>query len=104
MNITKHISGLMQIPPVFTDGFLAMISAFCAAVLTYLSEKEAYEYVAPTALFWIKIVLGSSSAMISTLIAFRSKVYTQHQLQVKADTTGVAQSTTVQPVVENKTV
>lgn len=98
-DVLKLIKTLMNIPPVFTDGILAMLSAFCAAVLTYLATEEAYKYIEPTFLFWLKVTLGSTSATLSTLIAFRSKVYTQHQQQVKADASGVAQTTTVQPTV-----
>jgi hypothetical protein len=71
----------MNIPPVFTDGFLLVLSSFCAAILTYLATEEAYKYVNPTTLFWLKVTLGSCSSSISALVAFRSKVYSQHQQQ-----------------------
>ena len=93
----KHIKLLMQIPPVFTDGFLLMVATFCGATLTYLSTEEAYKYVYPTLLFWLKIILGSTSSTITALVGFRSKVYSQHSQQLKADATGVAQTTTTQP-------
>lgn len=93
----KHIRALMQIPPVFTDGFLCIIAAGCTASLTYVSQEEAYKYINPTMLYYLKWILGVSGTMISALAGFRSKVYGQHLQQVKADATGVAQVTTVQP-------
>ncbi len=79
-----------------------MLSAFCAAVLTYVSTEEAYKYIDASVLFYLKVTLGSTSTTISTLVAFRSKVYVQHQQQVKADASGVAQTTTTQPTPEKK--
>lgn len=96
-SMLKYIKLLMTIPPVFTDGFLLVLSSFCAGVLTYLATEEAYKYVCPTLLFWTKVTLGSTSSSISALVAFRSKVYSRHLQQVKADASGVAQTTTVQP-------
>lgn len=98
----KHIKLLMQIPPVFTDGFLCMVAALCAAVLTYLSTEEAYKYNNPVLLFWLKIALGSSLAGINALVGFRSKTYSQHLLQVKANETGVSQTQTTDPVIKKE--
>lgn len=95
--ITNIIKALTNIPPVFTDGFLLTTSSFFAGVLTYLSTSEAYQYVPPTLLFWLKLFLGSTAASISALVAFRSKVYTQHQQQVKADATGQTQTVSTTP-------
>lgn len=99
----KLIKTLATIPPVFTDGFLLCLSSFCAAILTYLATEEAYKYVYPVILFWLKVTLGSTSSTISALVAFRSKVYSQHLQQVKADVSGVAQTVTTQPLVEKET-
>lgn len=93
----KLLKTLTTIPPVFTDGFLLVLSSFCAAILTYMATEEAYKYVNPILLFWLKVALGSTSSSISALVAFRSKVYTQHQQQVKADTSGQPQTVTTEP-------
>lgn len=94
------VKSLAQIPAVFTDGFLLVTSSFCAAILTYMATEEAYKYVNPFLLFWLKVALGSTSSSISALVAFRSKVYTQHQQQVKADATGQTQTVETKPSVK----
>lgn len=95
--VLNIIKSLTTIPPVFTDGFLLVLASLCSGVLTYLSAEDAYHYVHPILLFWLKLSLGSTATSISALIAFRSKVYTQHQQQVKADATGQTQIVTTTP-------
>ena len=64
--------------PAFIDGLLLMVSAFLTAWLTYISTEEAYKYVNPVVLFWIKVGFGSSSSAIQALVAFRNKQFAEY--------------------------
>lgn len=67
------------IPPVFIDGVLYLLIALFGAFQTFFSSEEAYKYVNPAVLFWLKCVFGSLLAGVSALKMFRSTSYADHQ-------------------------
>ena len=73
--VQKVFSGLH---PMFVDALLLTVSAFLTAVLTYMSTEEAYKYVHPIVLFWMKVSIGSSSSAIQALVAFRNKQFADY--------------------------
>lgn len=75
-------SGSVQI-----DGWLYFVTAVGVAFLTYISSEEAYKYIYPVALFWLKTIVGSSLSGANGLKAFRSMTYGRYikQEQDKED-------------------
>ncbi len=63
--------------PAFVDGLLLVSSTFLTGILTYLATEEAYKYVYPVLLFWLKVLIGSTSSSIQALVAYRSKRYAE---------------------------
>lgn len=82
-----------KMPPVFFDGLLLAMSSFLTAFLTYLATEEAYKYVLPTLLFWMKVFIGSTSSSIQAIVAYRNQQYSKHLIQTAANASGVAQVT-----------
>ena len=77
----KYFSGIQ---PVFIDGFLyAMIAVFAAMVASFNSE-EAYKYIAPVLLYWLKQTSTWGLALVTAIKMFRSTTYSEHQVK-KAD-------------------
>lgn len=75
-----------SIPPVFIDGFLyAMIAVFAAMVASFNSE-EAYKYIAPLLLYWLKQASTWGLALVTAVKMFRSTTYSEHQVKKKEDT------------------
>ncbi len=76
-----------SLTPVFLDGLLLVVSSFLTAFLTYLATEEAYKYVWPVALFWLKVFIGSTSSSIQALVAFRNQKYAEHRQRVSQPST-----------------
>lgn len=66
------------------DGSLYFWTAVGSAVLTYISTEEAYKYVNPLWLFWLKMAIGSSLSGANGLKAFRSMTYGRFAQQEQA--------------------
>lgn len=73
------IKKLLSTPPVVIDGTLYVTMALFGAVEGYFTGKEAYEYVNPYAIFWIKGFCIVLLAMCMALKTFRSTTYSEHQ-------------------------
>lgn len=82
-----------QIPSVFIDGGIYV----CISVLTFLSMQfgsdEAAKYISATTLFWLKLIIGGSSAGFLAIKMFRSTQFAEHQ-QAKKDLEGESTATT----------
>lgn len=68
---------------VWIDGALYFVMGLGGTLLTYLSGEEAYKYVNPELLFWLKALIGSTIAGLSGLKAFRSLTFATHKQQVE---------------------
>lgn len=66
---------------VWIEGFLYAYTALVAALLTYISGEDAYKYIDPVALFWLKSILGSTVAAANGLKAYRSMTFARHVQQ-----------------------
>ena len=75
---------LAKLTPVFIDGLLYVLIAVFGTVQTLFTSEEAYKYVSPYVLFWMKAVIGVALAAVSALKMFRSTSYSDH-LKTEAD-------------------
>lgn len=64
-----------DVSPAVIDGLLYSTWAMFTAVLANFSSEEAYKYVDPWVLFYLKAILGSVAAGLGALKAFRSQSY-----------------------------
>jgi len=64
--------------PVHVDGALYASIAFWGAVESVFSTDDAYKYVSPYAIFWIKAVSDIALAVAGALKMFRSTTYSDH--------------------------
>jgi hypothetical protein len=64
--------------PVTVDGFLWVCIALFGTMQTMLTNDDAYKYVNPVALFWLKFVCGCGAACALALNSFRSKTFANH--------------------------
>lgn len=73
----------MKSRTVHIDGWLYFLCAILAAFLTYVSSEEAYKYINPLWLYWIKATAGSFLAGFNGLKAFRSMTFARHATQLQ---------------------
>ena len=66
------------VKPVVIDGALYVSWTSLTAVLGVFSGEEAYKYVNPVALFWLKASLTTSTAGLGALKMFRSTSFGNH--------------------------
>jgi hypothetical protein len=64
-----------RIKPVHIDGVLYVAIAMFLAVQSYFTSEEAYKYVNPYIIFWIKGVCATLGAGAGALKMFRSRTY-----------------------------
>jgi hypothetical protein len=67
------------------DGWLYFGNAVGAAFLTYISSEEAYKYINPLVLFWLKAGVGSMMAGFNGIKAYRSMAFARHVEQDKKE-------------------
>lgn len=86
--IAKFIQwSINGITPTQLDGTLYVLIAVFGAIQTFFSSDDAYKYVNPYILFWIKGASGFALAGVSALKMFRSTAYAD---QVKKDAAALA--------------
>jgi len=66
------------ISPIQLDGTLYMLIAAFGSIQTFFTSDEAYKYVDPNWLFWIKCLTGIALAVVGALKMFRSTAYAEH--------------------------
>lgn len=66
------------ITPIQLDGTLYILIAVFGTVQTMFSSDEAYKYIPPYFLFWIKSFSGVALAGVGALKMFRSTSYSDH--------------------------
>jgi hypothetical protein len=81
----NYISG--GITPAQLDGALYIMIAVCGAVQTFFSSDEAYKYINPYILFYIKCGAGIVLAAVGALKMFRSTTYSDHLKDKKDEET-----------------
>lgn len=69
---------------VWIDGTLYVCIAMFLALQTTFSSEEAYSYVNPYALFWLKAVLGTLGAGAGALKMFRSTTFSDSKDELQA--------------------
>ena len=81
-SLLRHLVmlGKLLLSPVYCDGFLWCVLALFAFQQATLSSEEAYKYVHPTVLYWLKFTIGSFAATATALKAFRSTTYGEAQI------------------------
>lgn len=81
-----NIRSLLQIPPVVLDGALYMAIAFFGALSAGLGSDEAYKYVEPYTLYWVRFISFVSGQTLLALKMFRNTSYATHVEGKKSDT------------------
>lgn len=71
------------VTPIQLDGTLYMLIAAFGSIQTFFSSDEAYKYVDPYVLFWIKALTGTLLAVVGALKMFRSTSYAEHMTDAK---------------------
>jgi len=84
-NLPKLQKIVDSLHPAFTDGCLLVVSTFLTGALTGLAQEEAYKYVNPVVLFWLKLGIGCTSGSLQSLVAYRNQQYAKHQTQLAAN-------------------
>lgn len=69
--------------PVVIDGALWVGIGICAAMQISFTSDEAYKYLNPTVLWWLKFNIGWINAGCAALKMFRSTAYAKHVQDVK---------------------
>ena len=64
--------------PVTVDGFLWVSIALFTTMQSMLSNDDAYKYVDPRVLWWMKFVVACAGASAAALKAFRSTTFAKH--------------------------
>lgn len=68
----------LSIPPVVIDGFIVFLVAMLTGIALVFTSEEAYKYVNPYVLFWLKLSIGSTTSGLVALQSFRSKVFADY--------------------------
>jgi len=74
----KIVKVWLSVPPIFFDGFLVLWVSIGTAMQLTFTQEDAYKYVSPYVLYWIKAFVGAMVAGGSALQAFRSKSYSEY--------------------------
>lgn len=74
--LQKHFNGIR---PVVLDGFLWVVIGINTTVLPLLSGKEAYEYVNPYVVWWLKFFLVAIGGGATSLRMFRDRGYARYR-------------------------
>lgn len=70
---------LNSVPAVFIDGCLYFFISIQTAVSLSLNSEEAYKYVNPFVLYWLKNSVAWGLAGCGAIKMFRSTSYSDHQ-------------------------
>lgn len=73
---------------VWIDGTLVVLIAIFIMVQTIFSSEEAYKYLNPYLLFWIKATVGVLGAGAGALKGFRSVIYSESRTEKALQDTG----------------
>ena len=84
--LVASIKSLTKIPPVFFDGCLYIGIALFGFLATQFGTDEAYKFIEPEILFWIKTVVGAFSATLLSLKMYRSTAYADHVQSKQTET------------------
>lgn len=74
----KLVKIWLSIPPVVIDGLIVFSVAMLTAISLAFTGEEAYKYVNPYLLYWLKLGIGSLASGLVALQSFRSKVFADH--------------------------
>lgn len=79
----------MKLPsPVIIDGVLYVCIVTFAFIQSYFTSDEAYKYINPYVLFWVKFGTGLLGVIAGALKMFRSTSYSDHLKQQGLDNNG----------------
>lgn len=69
-----------SIPPMMVDGAIYTCLQGLTFLSTAVSGEDAYKYINPYVLFWLKILFGEGATVLLALKTFRSKAYSEYHL------------------------
>lgn len=84
---------MKRIPPVFTDGALYVMIAIFGATETVFSSEEAFKYISPYVIWWIKATCSILLGGVGALKMFRSTTYSEHVAKSNAKDVAVTTDT-----------
>lgn len=90
--LTTPLNPFRNWKPIYTDGLIYGGIAFCAFWSTHFSSDEAYKYVVPKDLYWMRGWSGAIAATLLALKLFRSTSYAEHIQNQKAISDGVVKT------------
>lgn len=93
---------MKRVKPVHIDGTLYVSMAVFLAIQSYFTSEEAYKYVNPYAIFWIKGVCAVVGAAAGALKMFRSRTYADSQKADNSSLTSPPSTGSVRVEPENK--
>jgi hypothetical protein len=73
----------ISLKPVFIDGTLYVLIAIFQYLQTEFGSDDAEKFLAPMALFYIKLVVGPIAAALLALKMFRSTSFADHKEEKK---------------------
>lgn len=74
---------LASLPSVFVDGLLYVLIALLGFLLVAFSTDDAAKYMPAYVLFWVKMGIGASNAVVAALKMYRSTQFSDHQAEKK---------------------
>lgn len=83
--IDKLVKRWGSIPPIVFDGILVFLIGLLTGLSLAFTNDDAYKYVNPFILFWMKAIIGSLAMALVGVQSFRSKVFGEHQKAVAAE-------------------
>lgn len=85
-NIIKNANwrAILTVQPVFLDGALWVIIAMGQAAIGRLGSEDAYKYIDPILLYWVKFGVEIVTQGATGLKMFRSTSYSKHVDDVQA--------------------
>ena len=79
MIMSKFLELLERIPPLLIDGTLYVSASLFAFLVSQFGTDEAAKFLAPTTLFWTKVICGSLGNAALNLKMFRSTAFADYQ-------------------------
>lgn len=73
----------MKIGEIWLGGVLIVVLAFCTAAQGYLTSDEAFKFVGPKTLFWLKGAIVTAGGIALALKSYMSTAWASH-IQNKA--------------------
>ncbi len=80
----KFVKMLIAIPSMYIDGLIVFLVAGLTSLSLGFTNDDAYKYVNPVLLYWLKLSIGSTASGLVALQSFRNNVFADHRKQVES--------------------